>query len=173
MVSNSYLGQKFHLAVSGDTCSGIVTKYSTFSLSEFYKWNPAVGDQCTGLWLGYYYCIAVKGTPTTPTSTKSTAPAGPTPTQSGIASDCKTYHLVKSGNTCQGIVDTYHTFTLSQFYSWNPAVGTNCGSLWADYYVCIGVTGTPTSPSTPSPTQANVNPKCKFHGPGHHKQRLD
>lgn len=150
-----------------------MTTYGTFSLAEFYKWNPAVGDQCTSLWLGYYYCVAVKGTSTVPASTTTTAaaPAGPTPTQEGISSDCKRYHLVKAGNSCQGIVDTYGTFTLSQFYSWNPAVGSTCSALWAEYYVCIGVTGTPTTttkPSTPtsttpSPTQPDVNPKCKFH----------
>ncbi|ATY59705.1 LysM domain-containing protein [Cordyceps militaris] len=34
---------------------------------EFIKWNPAVGEQCTGLFLGYYYCVGIPGTPTATT----------------------------------------------------------------------------------------------------------
>jgi len=76
-------GQKYHQAVSGDTCQVIVDKYRTFSLADFYKWNPAVGSSCSSLWIGYYYCIAVKGTPTTP------PPTTPTPVQAGITAKCK------------------------------------------------------------------------------------
>ncbi len=34
------------------------------------------------------------------------------------------YYLVQTGDYCQEIVDEFNgKFTLSQFYSWNPAVG--------------------------------------------------
>ncbi|KXJ85378.1 hypothetical protein Micbo1qcDRAFT_128179 [Microdochium bolleyi] len=163
---------KYHKAVSGDTCQGIVTKYGGFTLAQFYTWNPAVGSSCGGLWLDYYYCVGVAGTPTGPTTTKPTQPTptgnAPGPVQDGIASDCQRYHLVKSGDGCQKIVDQYKTFSLQQFYSWNPAVGNTCSGLWLDFYVCIGISGTPTTPpqqpSTPSPVQEGISSKCnKYH----------
>jgi hypothetical protein len=39
-----HAGKKFHLAASGDTCGGIVSKYGVFTLTQFYAWNPAVGN---------------------------------------------------------------------------------------------------------------------------------
>ncbi|KAL5317171.1 hypothetical protein ACEPPN_014266 [Leptodophora sp. 'Broadleaf-Isolate-01'] len=47
----------YYKAVSGDDCSKIIAKYGTFTFAEFLKWNPAVGSTCSGLWLGYNYCI--------------------------------------------------------------------------------------------------------------------
>lgn len=89
------------------------------------SWNPAVGADCSSLFLGYYVCVGVPSTPTSrPTITTTTVAAGPTPTQTGIAAKCNSYYLVKSGDFCQAIVDSYKgKFTLAQFYSWNPAVG--------------------------------------------------
>lgn len=133
-----------------------------------YKWNPAVGSDCTSLWVGYYVCVGVPGTSTTTSKGTTTAPpAGPTPTQSGITSKCANYYQVKSGDTCANIVAKYGTFSLSDFYSWNPAVGSDCASLWTGYYVCVGVPGTPTKPTTtsaplsgPTPTQAGIISSC-------------
>ncbi|KAB5513030.1 hypothetical protein GE09DRAFT_1047301 [Coniochaeta sp. 2T2.1] len=124
--------QKYHLAVAGDTCQDIVNKYGYFSLADFYKWNPDVGNLCSGLWLGYYYCIAVKGTNTTPGPTK------PSPIQDGITSKCNKWYKVSSGDACQKIADQFK-ITLQNFYSWNPAVGSACSSLWLGYYVCVGI----------------------------------
>lgn len=53
-------------------------------------------------------------------------------------SDCNRWHQVVNGDTCDGIVKTYGTFSLAQFYAWNPAVGTSCLSLWLGYWYCIG-----------------------------------
>lgn len=109
---------------SGDTCAKIVDKYGTFTLADFYGWNPGVGSDCSALWLDYYVCVGVAGTPTTtkkPTTT--TAPSGPTPTQPGIISSCNAWYQAVSGDYCQKIVDKYKTFSLQDFYKWNPAVG--------------------------------------------------
>jgi hypothetical protein len=132
---------RFYLAVSGDTCQKIVDSFGgTFTIADFYAWNPAVGTSCASLFLGYYYCVGIPGTSTTvPVTTTTTAVAtGPSPTQTGITSDCKRYYQAVSGDTCQKIVDSYGTFTLSQFYAWNPAVGTSCASLFLGYYYCVG-----------------------------------
>jgi LysM repeat protein len=151
---------RYHKAVSGDTCQKIVDQYGTFSSTQFRGWNPAVGTDCAGLWLGYYYCIGIPNTPTARpttiiTTTKPATPTGPSPTQDGIISTCARYHKAVSGDTCQKIVDQYGTFSSTQFRGWNPAVGTDCSGLWLGYYYCIGVPGTPTvkpTSSTPKPT---------------------
>jgi hypothetical protein len=97
-----------------------------------YSWNPAVGDDCSSLQLGVYVCVGIPGTATAkPTTTSGTSNSGPSPTQTGIASDCEQTHLlplsrvvgtdrsagtsyykVVSGDSCQKIVDKYRTFTL-------------------------------------------------------------
>jgi LysM repeat protein len=167
-------GKTFYKVSSGDSCGGIVSKYGTFTLQDFYKWNPAVGNTCLGLWLDYYVCVGLTSTPTSkPTTTAAPVPTSnaPGPVQEGIASNCQRYHEIVSGDQCQAIVSKYGTFTLQDFYKWNPAVGNTCAGLWLGYYVCIGVNGTPTKPITtaapqptsnvPSPTQPNVNKNCK------------
>ncbi|KAH6608260.1 LysM domain-containing protein [Trichoderma cornu-damae] len=141
----------YYKAVSGDDCSKIVAKYGTFTFADFLKWNPAVGDTCSGLWLDYYYCVGVAETPTQkPTTTSKTTTS--VPTQTGIVKDCQRWYQAVSGDTCAGIVSKFGTFTLSQFLQWNPAVGASCSTLLPGYNYCIGVTGTPTQPPQPSTT---------------------
>lgn len=48
------IGNAYYEVVSGDSCSGIVSKYNNFTLSQFYTWNPAVNTTCSSLLLGYY-----------------------------------------------------------------------------------------------------------------------
>lgn len=52
------------------------------------------------------------------------------------------YYKVVPDDTCVGVA-YQHGIMLSQFYSWNPAVGYNCQVLLAGYYVCVGVSGMP------------------------------
>lgn len=109
---------KFYKVQSGDTCQIIVDKYGTFTLSDFYSWNAAVGLDCHSLWAGYYVCVAVPGSPTT-----KPPPSGPSPTQAGIIQSCNKYYQAASGDTCQGILDKFQSFSLSDLYvSRNPAL---------------------------------------------------
>ncbi|RJE24636.1 LysM domain protein [Aspergillus sclerotialis] len=141
----------FYLIEGGDTCYDITADYGNFTLSEFYSWNPAVGDDCSGLQAGYYVCVGVSGTSTATTTASVT---GPTPQQTGIAPNCNDYHLVGSGDTCASIAKD-NDISLSDFYEWNPAVGSSCSSLWKGYYVCVGVSGpTTTTPGAPTTTSA-------------------
>lgn len=48
----------FYLVESGDGCYDIAAEHG-IDLSDFYAWNPAVGDTCTGLWANYYVCVGV------------------------------------------------------------------------------------------------------------------
>ncbi|PPJ50654.1 hypothetical protein CBER1_05262 [Cercospora berteroae] len=166
--------QNFYLVQAGDFCQAIVDQYGTFSLTQFYSWNPAVGNTCGGLQAGYYVCVGVTGTPTTRPTTTSAAPTatptGPQPQQPGLIAGCQRYYFVQQGDFCQAIVDRFGTFSLQQFYSWNPAVGNTCGGLQAGYYVCVGVSGTPTTPPAPpgnpapNPIQAGTPPNCSRYG---------
>jgi hypothetical protein len=162
--------QAWYKVVKGDGCQKVVDKYKTFTLAQFYNWNPDIGDDCSGLPLDTYVCVGVSGTPTAPLPSTTADPSKPSPTQDNVTTDCKAWYKVVKGDGCQKVVDKYKTFTLAQFYKWNPDVGTDCSGLPLDTYVCVGVTGTPTSapvpsttadPSKPSPTQDNVTKDCK------------
>ena len=48
--------KSFYKAVKGDTCDKIVKRYESFTLAQFIAWNPAVGEDCSGLWAETYYC---------------------------------------------------------------------------------------------------------------------
>lgn len=129
---------------------------------------------CTNLLSGYYVCVAVPGATTTPPTktTKTTSKAGngiatPTPTQSGMVSNCNKFDLVQSGDTC-GNIASKHNIPLAEFYSWNPAVGSDCSALWAGYYVCVDITtykpttttSTGNGIATPTPYEPGMVNNC-------------
>jgi hypothetical protein len=141
----------FHLVVDGDTCAAIADDAGV-SVDEIGLWNPSVGDDCSGLWLGYYVCVGVgtssssstSSTTTTSTTLSTTTTSTgngvstPTPYQSGMVDDCDEFHLVVDGDGCAAIADDAG-ITLDEFYEWNPTVGSDCAGLWLGYYVCVGV----------------------------------
>ncbi|OKL55215.1 hypothetical protein UA08_09512 [Talaromyces atroroseus] len=163
----------FHLVVSGDTCAAIATA-AGISLTNFYAWNPAVGTSCTSLDLGDYVCIGVIGSTSVTTSSSSSGDgiSTPTPIQTGMVSNCDAFHLVVSGDTCAALA-TAAGISLTNFYAWNPAVGTSCTGLDLGDYVCIGITGSTSATqttstgngvTTPTPTQAGMVTDCdEFH----------
>lgn len=124
---------KFHMVKTTTTCASIQDYYS-ISISQIAQWNPSVGSTCNALWSGYYVCVGVIGQTTQPPVADPT----PSPHQPGMFKNCKKFHLVKKTTTCSSIQD-YYKITMAQIAKWNPAVGTNCNALWADYYVCVGV----------------------------------
>ncbi|PYH98159.1 hypothetical protein BO71DRAFT_282154, partial [Aspergillus ellipticus CBS 707.79] len=131
----------WYLADDDDTCTDIVMMFGTFSEADFLAWNPAVGNDCSGLTGGDYYCVAVPGTPTTATTSYTTATystngVGPQPEQTGIPDDCSSYWLVGVDDTCASIEDA-NSITQDEFLDWNPALGSNCSSLLENYYVCV------------------------------------
>ena len=62
----------------------------------------------------------------------------PTPTQSGMVSDCDKFYYVEPEDGCYNIA-TAEGIALSDFYAWNPAVKDDCSGLEAEYYVCVGI----------------------------------
>ncbi|KAJ6007240.1 hypothetical protein N7540_011216 [Penicillium herquei] len=174
---------------SGDTCDSVCQEFD-IPFSSFYEWNPAIGSDCTNLWVESSYCVLGPGwqtvsynmTTTTATgtntaaSTTTTATTGaPAPTQSGIVANCLKWYVAQSGDGCAAIATSYN-ITLDQFYAWNPAVGDDCSGLDADDAYCVDApttitsttattTTTSTAPSTtsvtpPGPTQSGIPTNC-------------
>lgn len=143
--------------------------------------NPSITPDCGNYFEGKSYCVDVSDEPapeepisitsrissatlTSSTSIPSpTAPSNgistPLPVQPGMVDVCDKFYLVALGEGCEAIA-TKSGITPTEFYTWNPLIGTNCGGLWADVHVCVSIIGhtpTPTNPgngiSTPSPIQ--------------------
>ncbi|EGD84737.1 hypothetical protein H113_08524 [Trichophyton rubrum MR1459] len=166
-------------AANGDTCQSLAAERG-IGMDQFLKRNPGVN--CNALVAGKTYCLSADDSAPGPTASLNPSPKVPTTTlravqtmspkastgtpaitlvsrsgpirfMTGMAPDCLFYHPVAPGDTCQSIVDKYKSFTLDQFYAWNPATGRNCESLWLGYYTCVGVKGGPNSPSQQPPSQ--------------------
>ncbi|KAF8846702.1 hypothetical protein BDZ45DRAFT_608551 [Acephala macrosclerotiorum] len=71
-----------------------------------------------------------------------------TSTQIGIVSSCTDYYVTKSGDSCASIEAAYG-ISIAEFYAWNPAVGSNCESLWLDETYCVA-----------APSQAGISASC-------------
>ncbi|GJC97762.1 lysM domain-containing protein [Colletotrichum higginsianum] len=50
--------KSFHFVTSGQTYQVITTRYG-ITQADFFKWNPAVKADCTGMWANAYVCVAV------------------------------------------------------------------------------------------------------------------
>ncbi|KAI1860817.1 uncharacterized protein JN550_011279 [Neoarthrinium moseri] len=129
----------FHKVVSGDSCATIASK-NGITVTQLAAWNDVGGTSCPGLWLDVYVCVSIVGhTPATPTTTRpGNGVATPTPTQSGMTPNCKSFHFVATGENCATIASKYKIST-TQFINWNPAVGSGCAGLWANTYACVAV----------------------------------
>ncbi|UPK92499.1 hypothetical protein LCI18_003434 [Fusarium solani-melongenae] len=75
---------------------------------------------------------ATSGTKTTATTEGAT----PSPIQSGMTDSCIKFHKVVRGDTCYDIAQDAE-IKLQTFYSWNPAVKSDCSALELDTYVCV------------------------------------
>ncbi|KAJ4417419.1 hypothetical protein N0V82_006186 [Gnomoniopsis sp. IMI 355080] len=135
---------------NGNTCGYKAWIYDV-TIAQLITWNPSLKynastpNDCM-LEAGYRYCAdgnsssATAATTTTTTPSSSTSGSGsagvvtPTPTQTGMVSTCSSFYFVQSGDTCYDIAAD-NGITLAEFYEWNPAVGDDCATLQAGYYV--------------------------------------
>jgi LysM repeat protein len=123
----------FYFVPRDQSCAAIAQKHG-ITTAQFLAWNPSVGSTCSGLWADAYACVSIVGhTPTTTSDNPS-----PTPIQSGMVTNCKTFHLVKKNETCATITSKYK-ITQANFVKWNPAVGKDCKGMWANSYACVAV----------------------------------
>ncbi|KAH8812335.1 hypothetical protein F5884DRAFT_843633 [Xylogone sp. PMI_703] len=168
----------FYLVKSGDQCATIASSHG-ISLANFDAWNPAINSDCTNLIAGDYVCVNIIGGTTTTakptTTTKGNGITTPTPTQSGMVSNCNSFYLVKSGDQCATIASS-HGISLAQFLAYNKELNSGCTNLIAGDYYCVNIVGGTTSTSkkpttttgngiaTPTPTQTGMVKNCKkFH----------
>ena len=83
---------------NGITCQDVLDMYE-ITITQFFEWNPTVEDDCSGLWLGYQYCVEIEQATTTTTqaatTTTTTIPTPPGPTQPGQPPNCNKWHLVE------------------------------------------------------------------------------
>jgi len=132
---------EFYLVKGGDGCYNIASGHKT-DLSDFYKWNPAVKDDCSGLYPKNYVCVGIgRGATSTkqPAKTQSTETgATPSPTQDGMTGKCNKFYMVKKDDSCYNIAED-NGVALKQLYSWNPALEGDCSGLYPNYYICVGV----------------------------------
>ncbi|KAH7031561.1 uncharacterized protein B0I36DRAFT_363235 [Microdochium trichocladiopsis] len=130
--------------MAGDTCAALTSKYG-ISTAQFLAWNKGAGSSCN-IWLGYYVCVKAIGvtpSPTTTTSKMTTTTKGngvttPTPVQAGMVGTCKTFHWVVNGDTCASIAKAAN-ISVANFVKWNPAVGSDCKTLWLETWACIAL----------------------------------
>lgn len=190
----------------GETCRDVLNTFE-ISMADFVRWNPSLSSTCGGFKSGVSYCVEAYGEPpvtttqppttappsttskptttTMPTTTSTTTKPGngietPAPVQDGMATNCNRFALVASGDTCAKLASA-NGISTADFIKFNPAAGSDCTGLWADYYVCVGVIGgttikptsttsqtTTTKPTngitTPTPIQDGMTGSCnKFH----------
>jgi hypothetical protein len=126
----------FYKVQSDDGCWAIANDKS-ISVDDFYAWNPAVETDCSGLQANVYVCVGVEASQATSISS-SGGVTTPTPTQDGMASGCRTFYKVQPDDGCWAIAND-NDISLDDFYTWNPAVKTDCSGLQANVYICIGM----------------------------------
>lgn len=158
-------------AVAGDYCFHFAQE-TNITTDGLYKLNTVLGSggsSCSTMFQAqYWYCVAGPGvtpTPGTPSATStvpstpsisstsvSSATGAPSPTQSGIASNCNKFQIAKAGDYCYQFASD-NGITTNQLYAWNTVLGTNganCSTLFqAGEYYCVGV-----------PTQAGIASNC-------------
>lgn len=127
---------RFYFVKKGENCAAIASAHS-ITEKDFATWNPRVGSICSGLWADTYACTSVIGWKPTPTDPGNGVHT-PSPIQPDLVQNCNKFHYVKTGESCTDIASHYG-ISVSDFARWNPKAGSNCGSLWAKTYACVGV----------------------------------
>lgn len=130
---------KFHFINQGVVCTQ-VTSYQKITLEDFVKWNPTVKDDCSGMWADINVCVGVIGGGSSPTPTTSAGNGvqTPQPTQPGMTTNCKKFHYAAQGVVCSQLT-SFNKISLADFVKWNPGAGSDCRTMWANTYFCVGV----------------------------------
>ncbi|KAL1838070.1 hypothetical protein VTJ49DRAFT_3090 [Mycothermus thermophilus] len=148
------------------TCEQVV-EFNWITVEQFRQYNPSIGPGCTNMQAGYSYCVEIDPTlPTDGVTTSSSDSSTVGTTSTTMVDDCDDFYFVEKGTACSTVLSE-NDITLAQFYEWNPSVGPNCASLWAEVYVCVSTidhTPTPVDPgngiTTPAPLQRDVVSNC-------------
>ncbi|KAJ2907323.1 hypothetical protein MKZ38_003179 [Zalerion maritima] len=147
----------WHNAASGK-CNDITSEYRGLTMELLLEWNPSIGEDCSGLFIGMPVCVAIQPQTTstwnwpteggsislpdtsdfTPSPTSSVQFAfTPSPTQEGLVGDCLDYYQTLEGETCDDILSEYVAISPSELLAWNPSLGSDCSGILPGYYYCI------------------------------------
>jgi hypothetical protein len=129
----------------GDSCTSIGNTYNNFTLSQFFYWNPDVGQTCLGLRAYVPVCINTPWytfTPPVQSAPGTVEPASevPVPIMPSITSNCTQFELVGAGSDyrVESIVQQ-NGITMGEFLEWNAYVDKQDPSAWEGYWVCVSV----------------------------------
>ncbi|KAJ4165703.1 hypothetical protein LMH87_007324 [Akanthomyces muscarius] len=178
----------WYLPSAGDSCERVLAAHSWLTRQNLLSWNPVLGEDCTGLFDGWWICVSIRtrnvtvsfswtttdAPATVPTLTGSYTPSTlppvnssfvASPTMNGVISGCKDWYQAQAGDTCRKIVDG-NILTQEDFFKMNPDLDGNCDGLWANYWYCIvgpdGVTAMPSTVSTrPTSVPGGQDGTCK------------
>ncbi len=131
-VLDSMIALSSSMAVLSDDLESVITK-NTASTTQ-----AGGSSLVTGVVPSTAPPTALASTTSGNTASAAGAVTTPTPFQAGMIGNCTNFHLVVSGDTCSSIASAAG-ISLSDFYTWNPAVGTSCAKLFAENNVCIRV----------------------------------
>ncbi|KAK4031910.1 hypothetical protein C8A01DRAFT_41650 [Parachaetomium inaequale] len=168
---------QYYQANAGDTCVSIQHRFShQMTMDQMLQWNPAVGSDCSNLFVNYYYCVSVPTayTDLPPATTQYTYTLGPDPTPmwnltslsalqttfSGAATPCAILFPAPQNGTCDEL-NSMVGVPASSLSAWNT--GINCASLSANEWYCIAstiaTTGDPiTTPAPDNSTATGTGP---------------
>jgi hypothetical protein len=76
-----------------------------------------------------------------------------------MVDNCNKFYFVESGEDCAAVLKK-NGISLADFVFFNPSVGEDCTSMWAETYVCVGAVGhtaAPTTTTPPTTTQPSGN----------------
>ncbi|KXS93848.1 hypothetical protein AC578_10456, partial [Pseudocercospora eumusae] len=127
----------FYTVQPSDTCLSIGKSFNNFTITQFYKWNPSIGQTCFGLQAYVPVCINTPWYQFTPPvqpdfGTHYTPDQTPVPIMPNIISSCQSFELVEPGKRVDALA-AENGFDESKFPEWNG----NATTAWAAYWACV------------------------------------
>jgi hypothetical protein len=127
----------FYTVQPGDTCLSIAKVFDEFTVTQFYRWNPSVGQTCFGLQAYVPVCMSTPWyhytAPVQPDfGTKYTPEQTPVPVMPNIVEDCQLFELVEPGKRVEDMA-AENGFAVEKFAEWNG----NSTTAWATYWACV------------------------------------
>ncbi|KAF3028325.1 hypothetical protein E8E11_000017, partial [Didymella keratinophila] len=80
---------EYNAAIAPMTCKSFLA-LNRITIAQLFKWNSAVGADCSNLWLGHQYCVSTDAVPTDIASSTDTPTTTPTPTKTTSATPSPT-----------------------------------------------------------------------------------
>ncbi|KAK4215157.1 carbohydrate-binding module family 50 protein [Rhypophila decipiens] len=144
-----------------DPCE-LIAEIHDVTEAQLIRWNPVLDSDCSGLESGYFVCVE--------STTTSQPPLTPTPPKQAWRPDAHTSTASAPATTCWDI-SVAAGISLQTIYTLNQGLGTECATLWSDYFICLATSETRPTPRTitsgppinptPQPVQAGIAPNCQ------------